>query len=354
LKLPDFPWDALAPYGDLARSHPGGAIDLSQGTPVDPTPEFIQSELQNSSNSPSYPVTVGTKELQESIRKYCREILGARGDFEALPSIGSKELVALLPFLLGAQRILIPKIAYPTYRVGGILNRAEVIEVDFDPSNWPTEGVDLVWINSPSNPTGRVHSEDELALIVQWSRKHQISVASDECYLPFPDSERGISILKVADGENTGILALHSLSKRSNLAGYRAAFVAGDPKLISRLLEIRKHIGMMVPLPVQRAMTVALQDEGHVAEQSERYRRRRHLLKPALEAVGFKVEHSVSGLYIWCTRGERDWDCVDWFAKRGILVTPGSFYGDEGGRNVRIALTASDSKILEASQRIVE
>ena len=352
MKLPDFPWDALAPYGDRARAHPRGAIDLSQGTPVDPTPDFIQAELKNAANSPSYPLTAGTKELQEAIRGYSARTLGASGELGVLPTIGSKEMVALLPFLLAARRILIPKIAYPTYRVGGILSGAEVIEVDLDPSTWPTKEVDLAWINSPSNPTGQVQSEIELAKIVDWSRRTKIPVASDECYLPFPDRAVGTSILQAAAGDNTGLLALHSLSKRSNLAGYRAAFVAGDPALVKRLLEIRKHIGMMVPLPVQRAMTVALNDEGHVAIQAERYRNRRRVLGRALLAAGFEIEHSAAGLYIWCTRGERDWDCVDWFASRGIIATPGSFYGEAGARHIRIALTATDAQIEEASQRL--
>lgn len=354
MKLPDFPWDALAPYGDRARAHPRGAIDLSQGTPVDPTPDFIQAELKNAANSPSYPLTAGTKELQEAIRGYSNRVLGSSGEIGVLPTIGSKEMVALLPFLLGARRILIPKIAYPTYRVGGILSGAEVIEVDLDPSNWPTENVDLAWINSPSNPTGHVQGESELAKIVDWSRRNKIPVASDECYLPFPDRAVGTSILRAAAGDNAGFLALHSLSKRSNLAGYRAAFIAGDPALIKRLLEIRKHIGMMVPLPVQRAMTIALQDEEHVEIQAERYRSRRKVLGRALTDAGFKVDHSEAGLYIWCSRGERDWELVDWFAQRGIIATPGSFYGEAGAHHIRIALTATDLQIEEASRRLGE
>ena len=351
MKLPDFPWDALAPYAQRAKTHVKGGIDLSQGTPVDPTPDFIQEELRDSSNSPSYPVTAGTKELQSAIKEYCQSI-GAFGDFEVLPTIGSKEMVALLPFLLEARRILIPKIAYPTYRVGGLLNKAEVIEVDFDPSTWPTDGVDLVWINSPSNPTGRVHSAAEMEAVVNWSRAHDVVVASDECYLPFPDQATGTSILKIANGNHRNILALHSLSKRSNLAGYRAAFIAGDSALIKRLLEIRKHIGMMVPLPVQRAMTVALSNQNHVSEQAERYRSRRRVLSAALSKAGFIIEESKSGLYIWCTRGERDWDSVAWFADKGIVVTPGSFYGESGSSHIRIALTATDVQIEEAGARL--
>ena len=352
MKLPDFPWDALAPYGERARAHSHGAIDLSQGTPVDPTPDFIQEVLKSSSNSPSYPVTTGTKELRDAIERYGRGVIGVAGDFDVLPTIGSKELVALLPFLLEAKRVLIPRIAYPTYKVGALLNKAEVIEVDFNPSTWPTENVDLVWLNSPSNPTGRVHSNDEIEAVINWSRQHGVIVASDECYLPFPDSKSGKSLLALNQGDNTGFIALHSLSKRSNLAGYRAAFAIGDRAIIKRLLEIRKHIGLMVPLPVQRAMTVALQDEEHVRRQADRYRSRRLVLANALREARFEIEFSESGLYIWCTRGERDWDSVSWFANLGIIVTPGHFYGESGANHVRIALTATDAQIEEAASRI--
>lgn len=351
MKLPDFPWDTLAPYGARAREHGSGAIDLSQGTPVDPTPDFIQEELRKFSNSPGYPVTAGTAELQLSITEYVRNRLHGSGDFGVLPSIGSKELVALLPSLLKAKRILIPKIAYPTYLVSGIFSGADVREVDIDPGSWPID-VDLVWINNPSNPTGRVHSNSELDAVIAWSRKHKVIVASDECYLPFPDSKESLSILQRANGDNSNLLALHSLSKRSNLAGYRAGFVAGDSALIKRLLEIRKHLGMMMPMPIQRAMTVALQDEKHVKDQAERYRARRHRLAPALISSGFRIEYSEAGLYIWCTRDELDWQSVSWFAERGILVTPGSFYGSSASQFIRVALTSSDEKINEVVERI--
>ena len=352
MKLPDFPWDTLAPYGQRARNHPRGGIDLSQGTPVDPTPEFIQAVLRESANSPSYPVTTGSKELRDSMERYGRTVLGATGEFDVLPTIGSKEMVALLPFLLEAKRILIPKIAYPTYRVGGLLNRADVIEVEIDPSSWPNKDVDLVWLNSPSNPTGRVHSDTEIASVLDWARERSIPIASDECYLPFPDTKKANSILKIAEGDNSGLIALHSLSKRSNLAGYRAAFAIGDKSIIKRLLEIRKHMGMMVPLPVQRAMAVALEDEKHVEIQAERYRRRRRILLEALNEIGYRAEHSEAGLYIWCTNGSSDWESVSWFADRGVIVTPGSFYGDAGKSHIRIALTAHDEQIDEVASRI--
>lgn len=310
--------------------------------------------MQKNSNSPSYPVTTGAPALREALKRYCIERLGASGEFDVLPTIGSKEIVALLPFLLQAKRILIPTVAYPTYKVGGILAGAEVIEVDIAAEEWPVSDIDLAWINSPSNPTGRVHSESEIKSALFWSLKSGAVIASDECYLSFPDSKSARSILSFTEGNNKGVLAVHSLSKRSNMAGYRGSFVAGDPKLISTLLEIRKHMGMMVPLPVQMATVAALGDEKHVEIQAHRYRNRRAILRVALERNGFKVEFSEAGLYIWCTRDEEDWQTVSWFADRGVLVTPGRFYGEQGARHVRIALTAMDEKIIEAASRLGE
>lgn len=349
-QLPDFPWDALAPYGDTARSHPNGIIDLSQGTPVDPTPEFIQQAFRDSSNSPSYPVTAGTPELRAAIQKWAIERLGATGEFDVLPLIGSKELVAWLPTYLESSCVLIPEIAYPTYHVGALLGGAQSIPVGIDAHAWPH--ADLAWLNTPSNPTGRVHSVAEIKACIDWSRANKSILISDECYLEFDQSAHSYSVLSQTEGDNTNILAVHSLSKRSSMAGYRAAFMVGDSALIAKIREIRKHGGMMVPLPVQKAMTVALSDDTHVAEQRARYNSRKDVLRPALEAVGFTVEFSNSGLYLWCTRNEDAWTSVAWLAQRGILATPGSFYGALGSKHIRIAMTATDAQIAEAAARI--
>lgn len=285
------------------------------------------------------------------MRRWAIEILGATGDFDVLPTVGSKELVALLPTLLDARKVLYPKIAYPTYLVGAMIAKAQAIEVDIDAALWPS--ADLAWVNSPSNPTGRIATEQELKSIIEYSRTTQTVVVSDECYLGFPAREvQPISILKVAAGNNAGLLAVHSLSKRSNLAGYRAAFIVGDPALIATIREVRKHAGLMVPLPVQRAMTVALADEVHAHEQASRYRARRAVLQPALEAAGFNVEFTDAGLYIWCSRRERDWDSIAWLADLGILATPGHFYGPAGDQFIRVALTATDADIKMAADRI--
>ena len=349
-KLPDFPWDALAPYGAIAKKHPQGAIDLSVGTPVDPTPEFIQKAFQEASNSPSYPVTVGTPELREAITAWAKKYLGATGDFAVLPLIGSKEFVAWLPTFIEAQSVLFPDVAYPTYLVGSLLAEAKATPVSIDAVQWPQ--ADMAWVNSPSNPTGRVHSESEFKAAIDWSRKNQSVVVSDECYLEFGDSVKPTSILNYTGGDNTNILAVFSLSKRSSMAGYRAAFIVGDPALIARILEVRKHAGMMVPLPVQVAMVAALSDESHVAEQRARYNARRATLTPALQSAGFSIENSEAGLYIWATRNENCWDSVSWLAERGVIATPGIFYGELGASHIRIAMTATDAQIAEAAARI--
>ena len=268
-----------------------------------------------------------------------------------MPVIGSKELVAWLPTLLRSKSVNFPEIAYPTYRVGAILAGASEAAVAISPEQWPL--ADLTWVNSPANPTGRVHSDQEYLSAIQWARANNSILVSDECYLEFGDSSTPTSVLQYANGNNQNILAVHSLSKRSSMAGYRGAFLIGDKDLIARIREVRKHAGMMVPLPIQKAMTIALSDETHVAEQRARYNARRAKLVPALKAAGFQVEYSNAGLYIWCTRKESDWDSVSWLANLGILATPGNFYGDLGKSHIRIAMTATDLQITEAAARII-
>jgi succinyldiaminopimelate transaminase len=338
----------LAPFGEKARKYPGGFIDLSQGTPVDPTPQFIQDAFSSASNSPGYPVVAGTAALKDAIRKWSVKNLGVTGDFDVLPTIGSKEFIALLPTFLQSKSVLYPKVAYPTYLVSALMASAQATPVDIDANSWPK--ADLAWLNSPSNPTGQVQTDQELKACITWARKNQAIVASDECYLSFSDDAK--SILALSNGDNTGLLAVLSLSKRSNLAGYRAGFVVGDSKLIDQIRQVRKHAGLMVPLPVQQAMITALSDEKHVKEQADRYRNRRQILKQALLSKGFKIEYSQAGLYIWCTRGEDGYKTVDYFAQLGILVTPGAFYGSDN--YVRIALTATDENIKQVADRMIK
>jgi succinyldiaminopimelate transaminase len=343
----------LAPFGARAREHAGGIIDLSQGTPVDATPDFIQQELKSASNSPGYPLAIGTPELRSAMRSWATSVLGVSGEFDVLPTIGSKELVAWLPSILQAKTLLYPKVAYPTYLVGSMISQSESIAVDIDAKSWPKS--DLAWINSPSNPTGRVHSESELEAVIAYARSNNSLIVSDECYINFPATgPNPVSILKLAAGNNKNLLAVHSMSKRSNLAGYRAGLIVGDPDVIAEIREVRKHAGMLVPLPIQKAMTAALGDEKHVAIQAERYANRRNVLSAALVAAGFQIDFSNAGLYIWCTRNEDCWDSVSWLAELGILATPGIFYGEAGAQHIRIAMTATDDQIADAASRIMK
>nr|WP_083929753.1 succinyldiaminopimelate transaminase [Catelliglobosispora koreensis] len=351
--LPDFPWDLLEPAKAKAAAHPGGLIDLSIGTPVDSVPELIQRALAQTTNTPGYPLTMGSVALREAMRAWVESHCDAPGA-GVLPSIGSKELVAWLPTLLGVgpgDTVVIPEIGYPTYEVGVRLAGATPVRSDSLTALGP-QPVKLIWVNSPSNPTGRVLPPAHLRKVVDWARERGTVVASDECYLTLPWTETPVSILSVCDGDYTGVLALHSLSKRSNLAGYRAGFVAGDPALVGELLAVRKHAGMIMPAPVQAAMVAALGDESHVDEQRARYAARREILFGALEKAGFTVDHSEAGLYLWATRGKDCWEEADWFASHGILVSAGSFYGPSGQRHVRVALTVTTEQASEAADRL--
>jgi succinyldiaminopimelate transaminase len=355
--LPDFPWDILAPYATQARAHPGGIVDLSVGTPVDPTPEVAQLALITAADAPAYPLTAGTPELRSAITSWLARRCGALGVDAVLPTIGSKELVASLPSALGVgpgDTVVIPELAYPTYEVGVRLCGASVLRADSTVAAGPAP-VRLVWVNSPSNPTGRVLGVGHLRKMVAWARSRGAVLVSDECYLELGWEAAPVSVLhpSVCDGVYDGLLAVHSLSKRSNLAGYRAGFVAGDPALVNELLAVRKHSGMIMPLPVQAAMAAALGDDKHVAEQRERYGARRVALRAALGAAGFTVSASEAGLYLWASRGEDCWTSVKWLAERGVLVAPGVFYGPAGDRFVRVALTATDERVAAAVSRLV-
>jgi succinyldiaminopimelate transaminase len=354
--LPDFPWDLLEPAKAKASAHPDGLIDLSIGTPVDPVPAAIQAALTAASDAPGYPLTAGTPALRAAIQSYVAANCGATlPETGVLPSIGSKELIAWLPTLLGVgpgDTVVIPPVCYPTYEVGARLVGASIVRSDSLLALGPATNVRMVWVNSPGNPHGRVLPPDHLRKVVDWARERGAVVVSDECYLELGWETSPVSVLSVCDGTYDGVLALHSMSKRSNLAGYRAGFVAGDPALVSELLAVRKHIGMMMPAPVQAAMVAALTDPTHAAEQKERYRARRTQLRSALLAAGFTIEHSEAGLYLWAARDGDSWSTVDWLASRGILAAPGTFYGPSGSAHVRIALTGTDERIAAAAARL--
>jgi succinyldiaminopimelate transaminase len=363
-ELPDYPWDRLAPFVERANAHPNGIVDLSIGSPVDPTPELIRSALAAATDAHAYPQTVGTPALREAIVDWFERRRGVTGLTTAnvLPTIGSKELVAWLPLMLGLGEgdvVVHPTVAYPTYAIGAAIAGASAFASD-EPAEWPAS-TKLVWLNSPGNPDGRVLSIDELRAAVERARELGAVIASDECYAELGweggwQSDRIPSILdpRVIGTDRHNVLAVYSLSKQSNLAGYRAAFVAGCRTVIDRLVRVRKHTGMMLPAPLQAAMVVALGDDEHVSAQRERYRRRREILKPSLEAAGFRVDRSEAGLYLWATEGRDAWESVARLAESGILVGPGPFYGDSSPQHVRLSLTATDERIDAAASRLRE
>ena len=366
-RLPDFPWDRLSEYAERARSHPDGIVDLSIGTPVDPTPEVVQQALRDAANAPGYPTTIGRPETRQACidwleRRHGVTGLGLDG---VLPVIGSKELIASMPGHLGlgpGDLIVYPRLAYPTYEVGARLAGTRAVATDSLTSLGP-ERVSLLWINSPSNPTGKVLPVDHLRKVVSWARERGVLLVSDECYIECawesPEGEGGrgpVSVLHpdVCDGDHTGLVAVHSLSKRSNLAGYRCAFAAGDPQVIGELLAVRKNLGLQMPAPQQVAMKAALDDDAHADEQHERYARRRGKLKAALEPAGFRIDESQGSLYLWATRGESCWSTVAQLADLGVLVAPGEFYGQAGAEHVRVAFTATDERVDEAVRRLTK
>jgi succinyldiaminopimelate transaminase len=356
-RLPGFPWDALEPYRAKAQTHPGGIADLAVGAPVDPVPAAVREALAAASNAPGYPATAGTRALREAAASWLARRHQVTVDPDAvLPVIGTKELVASLPMLLGCgpgDVVVHPALAYPTYDIGARLAGATPVGAK-DPA-WPPGPAAVRWLNSPSNPTGQVLTAGELREIVRQARHLGAVVASDECYIELGWEEHPVSLLHpdACDGSHAGLLAVHSLSKRSSMAGYRAGFVTGDPELVAELLEIRKHAGMMVPGPVQAAAAAALDDDEHADAQRRAYESRRAVLRPALEAAGWSVEHSRAGLYLWAAHPGRDcWESVAVLADIGILVAPGDIFGPSGSGHIRLALTAADERIAAAAARL--
>jgi succinyldiaminopimelate transaminase len=319
----------------------------------------VQQALAAAADAPGYPVTVGKPATRQAgadwlARNHGVSGLGLDG---VLPVIGSKELIASLPLHLGVgpgDLVVYPELAYPTYEVGAALVGARVLASDSLTAIGP-ERPAILWLNSPSNPTGKVLPVEHLRKVVEWCRERGTLLISDECYIECAwEGEAPLSVLNpaVCGDSHEGLLVVHSLSKRSNLAGYRCAFVAGDPSVIEALLAVRKNLGMMVPDPIQAAMVAALGDDQHAREQHARYAARRTRLRDALVHAGFEIDHSEASLYLWATRGESCWDTVSWLAERGILAAPGDFYGVAGREHVRVAFTATDERVEAAVERL--
>jgi succinyldiaminopimelate transaminase len=358
-RLPAYTWDRIEPLREKALLYPNGAVDLSMGTPVDPVPDVIRAALAEGANAPGYPATRGTERLRAAAAGWLARAHGVRvSPDDVLPVIGTKEFIAWLPVMLGLRPgdvMLYPELAYPTYDVGarlaGAAGAASASLLAAGPAR-----VRLVWVNSPSNPTGQVLPVEHLRKIVEWGRERGAVVASDECYITLGWEASPVSVLHpdVCGGSHEGLLAVHSLSKRSNLAGYRAGFVTGDPGLVADLLAVRKQAGMMVPGPVQAAMTAALEDDAHAEAQRGRYAARRSALREAFTGAGWTIDHSEAGLYLWATHPGHDcWSAAELLAAQaGILVAPGSLYGPAGVRHVRVALTATDERVAAAAARL--
>jgi succinyldiaminopimelate transaminase len=362
-RLPEYPWQKLNPYREIASRHPQGLIDLSVGSPVDPTPEVVQKALLAASNAPGYPSTWGSVELRTAIAQWYARRRGVQGlsAEQVMPTIGSKEFISWLPVLLGlgpGDLVVQPEIRYTAYEVGAALAGAEILASD-DPAQWP-ENTRLIWLNSPANPHGAVLGKVQLRNAVARARELGAVIVNDECYAemgwvaPY-DQERIPCVLdpEVVGESFDGVLSIYSLSKQSNLAGYRAAFAAGDEKLIRGLVNLRMHAGMMTPHPVQQAMIAALNDDAHVASAKAVYLKRRTVMLGALVAAGFQVEASEAGLYLWATDGGDCWATVARMADLGILVVPGDFYGERGEKFIRVSLTATDEQISQAAERML-
>lgn len=373
LDLPEYPWQLLAPYKTTAQQHPNGVVDLSIGAPVDPTPHVVQNALTSASNWPGYPGSTGTDTLRKAIAQWYRRRRNVKGlgPENVTATVGSKEFIAWLPVLLGIgpeDVIVYPKVAYPTYDIGAKIVGATSVAADSlsELDEATRARVKLVWVNSPSNPTGIVQDTQTLRAIVDDARALGAVVASDECYAELGwgrwEETRIPSILakKVSGGDHTGLLSVYSMSKQSNMAGYRAAFVAGDEQLIAALINLRSHTGMVLPGPIQAAMVAALHDDDHVLQQKARYRKRRELLTSALKKAGLNIVHSEAGLYLWVTdpqlgatpTAEDSWALVQRFAQAGMLVGPGVFYSPAGNGYIRISITATDDDIQQAVTRL--
>jgi succinyldiaminopimelate transaminase len=353
---PPYPYDRLNDLRKVADQVPGGCVDLSIGTPCDPPPAAVVEALAGSNAERGYPPSVGSAAFRTAAAGW----LARRFDATVAPAdvaacVGTKEFVAGVPHWLrlrdpGRDTVLYPEVSYPSYAMGATLAGCRAV---------PYRSLDLVdeadaaralclWVNSPANPSGDL---DDLAAAAAWGRAHGVVVLSDECYIEFTWSGPGRTIL--AEGTD-GLIAVHSLSKRSNLAGARVGFYAGDSTLVHYLSEVRKHAGFMVPGPVQAAGAVAFDDDAHVEVQRERYLRRLDLMAEALSAVGVPAHRPDGTFYLWVAAPGGDaWGLARRLAEEGgVLVSPGEFYGPAGAGYVRIAVVAPDERIALVADRL--
>ncbi len=364
---PPYPFHRLRDVEKLARAHEGGMVDCSVGTPCDPPPDFVLSAMASSGTERGYPESAGSGALRRAACAWMGRRFGVEIGIEGVSAcVGTKEFVASVAQYLhlrdpGRDVLLYPAVSYPTYAMGAMLAGCRPVPVaprDPDGSGLDLERIDpadaeralALWSNSPSNPTGGL---DDLAAAAAWGRRHGVPVLSDECYSEFTWSGPARSILEHG---TEGVLAVHSLSKRSNLAGARVGFYAGDPELVTYLTELRRHAGLMVPGPVQAGAVAALGDDRHVAEQRERYLERLAAMAAALGAAGCPVSLPEGSFYLWVpvpgSLGD-GWALTEALARHaGLLVSPGEFYGPDGAGHVRVAVVQPMERLALAAARL--
>ena len=371
---PPYPYARLRALAQMAGSAPGGLVDLSVGTPSDPPPPEVLSALATSGTERGYPSSPGSAAFREAAAEYLRRRFDVRIDPALVAAcIGTKELVASTAWYLrlrspARDTVIGPALAYPTYAMGARLAGCRYVGVKsaadgtLDLSQVSDDDARralLLWVNSPANPSGIVHP---FGPVVEWARGRQVMVCSDECYAEYTWDRAPASVLQHG---LTGVVAVHSLSKRSNLAGVRAGFYAGDPELVGYLAEVRTHAGLMVPGPVQAAAVVALGDDRHVERQRHVYRGRLERAVAAFGAAGLDTAMPDGGFYLWVrapswalqrgrTQG-RDgaWVLAETMARAtGIVVSPGEFYGDDGAGFVRVAMVVADERLQPALDRL--
>jgi len=360
---PPYPYDRLDPLRALGAAHEGGLVDLSVGTPCDPPSAAVVAALGASGAEAGYPASIGSPSFREAAAGWLRRRFGVDvGPTQLAACVGTKEFVASVPHLLRLREpdrdtVLYPAVSYPTYAMGAILAGCRAVPVAVD-DGWHLDlsSIDdgdaaralCLWVNTPANPTGAV---DPLGTAAAWGRAHGVPVFSDECYVEFTWNGPGHTILEHG---LDGTVAVHSLSKRSNMAGLRAGFYAGDGELVHYLSEVRKHAGLMMPGPVQLAAGVALEDDAHVEEQRQRYRERLELLRGAFGDAGVDVSFPEGTFYLWVGAPAGDaWAFTERLAKEaGILVSPGEFYGPDGADHVRVAVVQPTTRLELAARRL--
>jgi succinyldiaminopimelate transaminase len=359
---PPYPYDRLDAYQKMASEFDGGIVDLSIGTPCDPPPQAVIDALAGSGSERGYPASIGSENLRRSIARW----MGRRFSIDVPISriaacIGTKEFVATTPQYMklrrpGRDTVIYPAVAYPTYEMGATLAGLRALPVPMNAEghmDFASLSEDdiaralMVWVNSPSNPTGGL---DDLKYAANWGRKHDIPVFSDECYAEFTWGTAPQSILQHG---LDGVIAVHSLSKRSNLAGVRVGFYSGDAEIVDYLKEVRKHAGFMVPGPAQAAGVAALDDDEHVRVQRERYKSRLEMMAKTLTAwSGIDIALPAGGFYLWFNAGDA-WEFTEKLAREGgALVSPGDFYGAGGSHNVRVAVVQPDAKLAMIAKRL--